>query len=63
MMTIDQKDEIYRFLCKNINYGVHPINDVAQLLANNHMSSREYGYSRLKNMLRDLPEFISLVPP
>ena len=63
MLTIDQKDEIYRFLCKNINYGTHPINDVAQLFANNHISSKDYGYSRLKNMLRDMPEFMSLVNP
>ena len=63
MLTIDQKDEIYRFLCKNINYGTHPINDVAQLFANNHISSKDYGYSRLKNMLRDMPEFIALVQP
>lgn len=63
MLSIDQKDEIYRFLCKNINYGTHPINDVAQLFANNHISSRDYGYGRLKNMLRDMPEFITLVQP
>ena len=33
MITSEQKEELYRFLCKKINYGVHPINDIAQLLA------------------------------
>ena len=63
MLSIEQKEELYRFLCKKINYGVHPINDIAQLLADNHISSRDYGYSRLKNMLRDIPEFINLLAP
>ena len=63
MLSIEQKEELYRFLCKKINYGVHPINDIAQLLADHHISSRDYGYSRLKNMLRDIPEFINLLAP
>lgn len=63
MLTLDQKEEIYRFLCKHVNYGVHPLNDVAQLLADNQMSSRNYGYGKLKSMLRDLPEYITLMPP
>ncbi|MEE0434827.1 MAG: DUF3825 domain-containing protein [Peptococcaceae bacterium] len=63
MLSIEQKEELYRFLCKKINYGVHPINNIAQLLADNHISSRNYGYGRLKNMLRDMPEFITLLPP
>ncbi|MDO4280306.1 MAG: DUF3825 domain-containing protein [Peptococcaceae bacterium] len=63
MLSLEQKESLYRFLCKKINYGVHPINDIAQLLADNQMGSRNYGYSRLKNMLRDLPEFITILPP
>lgn len=63
MLTTENKEEIYRFLCKKLNYGIHPMNDIAQMLADNHMSSRHYGYSRLKNMLRDMPEFITLLPP
>ena len=63
MITSEQKEELYRFLCKKINYGVHPINDIAQLLADNHISSRDFGYGRLKTMLRDIPEFLNLLPP
>lgn len=63
MISNEQKEELYRFLCKKINYGVHPINDIAQLLADNHISSRQYGYGRLKNMLRDIPEYLTLLPP
>ncbi len=63
MLTNENKEDIYRVLCKNLNYGIHPMNDIAQILADNHMSSRAFGYSRLKNMLRDLPEFLTLLPP
>lgn len=63
MITIEQKEELYRFLCKKLNYGTHPINDIAQLMADNHISSRNYGYGRLKNMLRDIPEYLTLLPP
>jgi hypothetical protein len=63
MLTLEQKEEIYHFLCKHINYGVHPLNDVAQLLADNQMSSRTYGYGKLKTMLRDIPEYMVLLPP
>lgn len=63
MISNEQKEELYRFLCKKINYGVHPINDIAQLLADHHISSRDYGYGRLKNMLRDIPEYLTLLPP
>lgn len=63
MLTTEQKEELYRFLCKKLNYGTHPINDIAQLMADNHISSRNYGYGRLKNMLRDIPEYLTLLPP
>ncbi len=63
MISLEQKDELYKFLCKKINYGVHPINDIAQMLADHQMSSRYFGYNRLKNLFRDIPEFITLLPP
>ena len=45
MISLEQKDELYKFLCKKINYGVHPINDIAQMLADHQMSSRYFGYN------------------
>lgn len=61
MLSNTSKQSLYKLLAKHLNFGTHSMNEIAQLLTDHGITSQSYGYSKLKNMLYDMPEFIRFV--
>ncbi len=61
MISNKSKQILYKLLASHLSFGTHSMNDIAQLLTDHGITSQSYGYSKLKNMLYDLPEFIYFI--
>lgn len=61
MLTLENKKTIYRLIKSQLHFGVIAMNDVAQLLTDHRVTASSYGYSKLKQLLQDVPEFIDIL--
>lgn len=61
MLSVEDKQNIYTLLSNKLEFGLYPMSLVAQLLNDNNHSCRRYGYSKLKALLLDLPEYIRFI--
>lgn len=61
MLTLDDKKAIYTLIKDHYPFSVLAMNDVAQLLTDHDITASRYGYSKLKQLLQDAPEFIDIL--
>lgn len=61
MIKEKEKKDLYRFFTASFPFGTHPMNTIAQALTDNKIRSKDYGYSKLRSLIQDCPEFMEMV--
>ncbi len=61
MLTKQNKIDIYNTIIGRFNTGeVYPLSAVGKFLSSRGFTSRRFGYTQMKNLMKDVPEFIDI---